>query len=71
MNRPMHCLGIGTATLKGGVILILTVFSVGISMVARSETSWDHRCCSSAKDFGYSPRLGQLYPRQLTRAQPT
>ena len=33
-------------------------FSARISMLVRSETSCDHRCCSPAKGFGYSPRLG-------------
>jgi len=56
MKRLMHCLGIGTS-LTGGVILILTLFSVRISMLVRSRTSCDNRCCSSAKDFGYTPCL--------------
>jgi len=32
----MHCLGVWTTALKGGVILILTLFSVSISMLVRS-----------------------------------
>jgi len=71
MKRPMHCPGVGTNGLKGGVILILTLFSVRISMLVRSRTSCNHRCCSSAKDFGCSPPLGQLYSKQRTKTKAT
>ena len=71
MKRPMHCLGVGTSTLQGGVILILTLFSVRISMLVRSGTSCDHKCCSPAKGFDCNPRLGQLYSKQLTKTKAT
>jgi len=51
MTRPMHCLGIGTTTLKEGVILIRKPFSLCISMVVRSGTSCDHRCVQSCQGF--------------------
>jgi len=64
MKRPMHCLGVGTTAQKGGVILILTLFSIRISMLVRSGTSCDHRCCSRAKGF----RLHYAFRTALLKA---
>jgi len=69
MKKQMDDLGVGTTTLKAGVIPILTLFSVQISMLVRSGTSCDHRCCSPAKDFGYSPPFDWLNLRQSTRTK--
>ena len=71
MKGLMHCLGVGTTALKRGVILILKHFSVCISMLIRSGTSCDHRCCSPAKGFSCSRPLGQLYSKQLTKTKAT